>query len=64
MSTDYVFDGNNPPYRELDEPKPLNKYGESKLCGEKTVLDVNKSINQKNAYALKTPHVTVFIKVI
>lgn len=38
VSTDYVFDGKNAPYKETDEPNPLNKYGESKLEGEKTVL--------------------------
>ena len=38
VSTDYVFDGKNAPYKETDEPNPLNKNGESKLEGEKTVL--------------------------
>ena len=38
VSTDYVFDGKNAPYKESDEPNPLNKYGQSKLEGEKTVL--------------------------
>ena len=38
VSTDYVFDGKNAPYKESDEPNPLNKYGKSKLDGEKTIL--------------------------
>lgn len=35
FSTDYVFDGRKRrPYREEDEPCPLNAYGISKLAGE------------------------------
>jgi dTDP-4-dehydrorhamnose reductase len=34
ISTDYVFDGKNPPYREEDETHPLNRYGQLKLEGE------------------------------
>jgi dTDP-4-dehydrorhamnose reductase len=33
-STDLVFDGLNPPYREEDEPSPLNIYGEHKTLAE------------------------------
>ena len=37
-STDYVFDGKSTrPYREEDDPAPLNVYGESKLDGERNV---------------------------
>lgn len=35
ISTDYVFDGRNPPYGEDDSPNPLNVYGRSKLEGER-----------------------------
>ncbi|XP_030637975.1 methionine adenosyltransferase 2 subunit beta isoform X2 [Chanos chanos] len=38
ISTDYVFDGRNPPYGENDAPNPLNLYGKSKLEGEREVL--------------------------
>ncbi|KAF2368675.1 RmlD-like substrate binding domain [Trinorchestia longiramus] len=38
ISTDYVFDGSSPPYKVDDEPRPLNKYGITKLDGEKAVL--------------------------
>ncbi|MBO6576132.1 MAG: SDR family oxidoreductase [Rhodothermales bacterium] len=34
VSTDFVFDGKNGPYRETDRPKPLSFYGKSKLAAE------------------------------
>ena len=42
VSTDYVFDGKKAGgYREEDEPRPLNRYGESKLAGEQRALDAH-----------------------
>jgi dTDP-4-dehydrorhamnose reductase len=38
-STSYVFGGEAGPYCEDDEPKPLSVYAESKLSGEKAVLE-------------------------
>lgn len=39
-STDYVFDGRaRTPYREEAVPRPLNRYGQSKLAGEKAVQE-------------------------
>ncbi|RXM96439.1 Methionine adenosyltransferase 2 subunit beta [Acipenser ruthenus] len=35
ISTDYVFDGRNPPYDVNDTPNPLNLYGKTKLEGER-----------------------------
>src|SRR6267143_2437207 len=39
VSTDYVFDGERGAYSENDETRPINKYGESKLEGEKVVMN-------------------------
>jgi dTDP-4-dehydrorhamnose reductase len=39
VSTDYVFDGeSDTPYEEISPVNPVNKYGESKLRGEVTLL--------------------------
>lgn len=38
ISTDYVFNGKNPPYNENSAPDPVNLYGETKLLGEKEAL--------------------------
>lgn len=40
VSTDYVFDGTNPPYKPSDAPNPLNTYGRSKLEGEKVMREI------------------------
>ena len=37
LSTDFVFDGQNGPYLETDEPKPVSFYGESKYEAEKLI---------------------------
>jgi len=34
VSTDYIFDGNNGPYDEIEPPNPLSYYGRSKLASE------------------------------
>src|SRR6266566_8479 len=38
VSTDFVFDGTKGGYREQDVPRPLNRFGQTKLAGEHAVL--------------------------
>jgi dTDP-4-dehydrorhamnose reductase len=40
MSTEYVFDGRNGPYRETDTPAPNTQYGRTKLEAEQAVADL------------------------
>ncbi|CAF0900012.1 unnamed protein product [Rotaria sordida] len=42
ISTDYVFDGNNPPYKEDDTPNPLQAYGKSKYEAELITQKISK----------------------
>jgi len=37
ISTDYVFDGSVPPYRETDRPNPKGNYARSKMASENIV---------------------------
>ena len=39
ISTDYVFDGSESPYREEDKTNPLNEYGRNKLAAEQWVQE-------------------------
>lgn len=39
LSTDFVFDGREGPYREEDRPNPLSYYGQSKLDAEQMVME-------------------------
>lgn len=42
ISTDYVFNGTGTiPYKESDTTDPVNLYGDSKLQGEKKVMELN-----------------------
>lgn len=41
LSTDFVFDGENSPYKETDQANPLSYYGKSKLAAEKLVQQAN-----------------------
>lgn len=38
LSTDFIFDGENGPYSEEDEPSPLSIYGQSKWDAERIVI--------------------------
>lgn len=40
ISTDYVFDGSNPPYFPDSPVKPLNEYGRLKLEGERIIQNI------------------------
>ena len=51
ISTDYVFDGTNfKPYTEDDATNPQSVYGQSKLDGEKAILEYN----LKNSIIIRT----------
>jgi dTDP-4-dehydrorhamnose reductase len=65
LSTDYVFDGKNGPYKESDRVNPINYYGKTKLAGEnailaggisstiiRTIVVYGTGINVKNNFAL------------
>ncbi len=39
ISTDFVFDGTNPPYDETSKPNPLGYYAETKFHGEKVLQE-------------------------
>lgn len=38
ISTDYIFDGKNGPYTEIDKPNPIGYYGRTKLASENSIL--------------------------
>jgi dTDP-4-dehydrorhamnose reductase len=40
ISTDYIFDGTQPPYTPEDQPNPLNMYAQSKLASEKVLPEI------------------------
>jgi dTDP-4-dehydrorhamnose reductase len=51
ISTDYIFDGQNfKPYLENDIPNPQSVYGQSKLDGEKAILEYE----LKNSIIIRT----------
>src|SRR5690606_21013573 len=39
VSTDFIFDGKDGPYREDDTPAPVNYYGSTKLVAENAVME-------------------------
>jgi dTDP-4-dehydrorhamnose reductase len=43
FSTDYVFDGAAGPYAEEDAPRALSVYGQTKLDGERAILEAHPS---------------------
>ncbi|NQV42138.1 MAG: dTDP-4-dehydrorhamnose reductase [Candidatus Marinimicrobia bacterium] len=64
ISTDYVFSGDAGPYRETDDRDARGKYAESKLAGEKAVLEsgakvavIRPNVMYGNGKALKSSFV-------
>jgi S-adenosylmethionine synthetase len=49
VSTDYVFDGKNPPYTEESERSPISEYGRSKCVAEDEIA------SRPNSIALRVP---------
>lgn len=43
ISTDFIFDGTHGPLDENEKPNPISYYGNSKLLGEKMVMETSKS---------------------
>ncbi len=63
VSTDLVFDGQNPPYAETDEAKPLSIYGGLKYQAEAPVLKYEKGFVVRSAlmYGSPTTHKGSFL---
>lgn len=56
ISTDMVFDGEHPPYREEDPPEPLTPYGEAKLKAEAAALEAGAHVLRISlVYGLNPP---------
>jgi len=49
ISSDYVFDGENPPYHEQDKTNPVNFYGETKCMAETIIAE------RQGSLALRIP---------
>ena len=63
VSTDYVFDGRKASaYCENDDPCPLGAYGQSKLEGEKAVMDANPDALVFRTSWVYSPYGTNFLK--
>ena len=63
ISTDFVFDGKKgTSYTESDEPNPLNKYGLTKLEGEKAVEEAGEKYFTLRTAWLYSPYGKNFVK--
>ncbi|PLZ89932.1 NAD(P)-dependent oxidoreductase [Fischerella muscicola CCMEE 5323] len=64
-STDLVFDGLNPPYRETDPVCPINRYGEQKVMAEVGMLErypMTAVCRMPLMFGAATPTATSFIQ--
>jgi dTDP-4-dehydrorhamnose reductase len=62
VSSDYVFDGQDGPYGESDDPDPINAYGRTKLAGERaTALVCGRSFIVRTSW-LFGPHGGNFVE--
>lgn len=55
LSTDYVFDGQAPPYAIDAEPAPLNAYGRMKLAGEDALRAAYRASHESACAVLRIP---------
>lgn len=53
LSTDHTFSGEKGDYVETDPQEPVNYYGETKLAGEKLVLDYDNSLVLRTSYPFR-----------
>lgn len=64
-STDLVFDGLNPPYREEDPICPVNFYGEQKVLAEEEMLKCHQKVavcRLSLMFGVSSPHSISFIQ--
>lgn len=54
ISTDFVFNGENPPYSEDSIPSPINWYGKTKYEGEKVAENVQNFIIARISYPYRS----------
>lgn len=65
FSTDYVFDGTKgAPYTVADRPNPINRYGRSKLLGERFVTELTEAFYLVRTSWLFGVHGRNFVEVI
>lgn len=62
ISTDFVFDGKNPPYFEESTPNPLGVYAQSKYEGEKIIEDKGMIIRISYPYRANFPKKNDFFR--
>ncbi len=62
ISTDYVFDGTNPPYYEDGSPHPLGYYAQTKYEGEQIVKDQAMIIRTSYPYGLSPSPKADFVR--